>query len=171
MVLRTPDIVLTWCWLMINQVISQHRVNPPAVPMGVSRARFELPLKTQGELEAAVCEGLASFEESYMGRGPTDIRAHLIGDMLVVRLRNVLTDPEKHLVNSLPADKGRDLIKLVRTNLIETANPLLQAMVQEITGVKVVSLHHDISTVTGEEVVVFTLARIPASRHPRQRLD
>ena len=98
-----------------------------------------------------------------MGRGPKDIHAHLIGDLLVVRLQGVLTAAEQHLVKSLPAEKGRDLLKQVRTHLIETARPLMEAMVQEVTGVKVLSLHHDISTVTGEEVVLFTLAEPPRS--------
>ena len=65
---------------------------------------------------------------------------------------------EKQLVKTLPAEKGRDLVKQVRTQLIETARPVLEEMVQEVTGVKVLSLHHDISTVTGEKVVLFTLA-------------
>jgi uncharacterized protein YbcI len=93
-----------------------------------------------------------------MGRGPKDIHAHLLGDLLVVRLQGVLTGAEQHLVKSLPAEKGRDLLKQVRTHLIETARPVLEAMVHEVTGVKVLSLHHDISTVTGEKVVLFTLA-------------
>ena len=104
-----------------------------------------------------------------MGRGPKDIRAHLIGDLLVVRLQGVLTAAEQHLVKSLPAEKGRDLLKQVRTHLLETARPLLEAMVQEITGIKVVSLHHDISTVTGEEVVLFTLAEPVPLRETRKK--
>src|SRR5438876_12353989 len=114
-------------------------------------------MKTQGELEAAIGEGISRFQQDYMGRGPKNIHAHLIGDLLVVRLQGVLTAAEQQLVKSLPADKGRELLKQVRTHLIETARPLMEAMVQEITGVKVMSLHHDISTITGEEVVVFTL--------------
>src|SRR6187397_1039836 len=109
-------------------------------------------MKSQGEIEAAVCESMSRFEQEYMGRGPKDIRAHLIGDLLVVRLQGVLTAAEQHLVKSLPAEKGRDLLKQVRTHLIETARPLMEAMVQKTTEVKVISLHHDISTVTGEEV-------------------
>src|ERR1700756_5722516 len=115
-------------------------------------------MKTQGEIEAAICEGVSRFEQDYMGRGPKHIQAHLIGDLLVVRLQGVLTAAEQHLVESLPAEKGRDLLKQVRTHLLETARPLLEAMVREITGLKTLSLHHDISTVTGEEVVLFTLA-------------
>src|SRR5215203_4762699 len=120
-------------------------------------------MKTQGEIEAAVCDGVSRFEQEYMGRGPKSIHAHLLGDLLVVRLQGVLTAAEQHLVKSLPAEKGRDLLKQVRTHLIETARPLMEAMVEGITGVKVVSLHHDISTVTGEEVILFSLSGPPAA--------
>src|ERR1035437_1338967 len=115
-------------------------------------------MKTQGEIEAAICEGMSCFEQEYMGRGPKDIHAHLIGDLLVVRLRGVLTAAEQQLVKTLPTDTGSGLLKQVRTQLMQTARPTLETMVQGITGAKVVSLHHDISTVTGEEVVLFTLA-------------
>jgi uncharacterized protein YbcI len=104
-----------------------------------------------------------------MGRGPKDIRAYLLGDLLVVRLQGVLTAAEQQLVMSLPAEKGRDLLKQVRAQLIETARPVMEAMVAEATGVAVVSLHHDISTVTGEEVVLFTLARPPAFRDAKRK--
>lgn len=127
-------------------------------------SRIVLAMKTQGEIEAAVCEGITRFEQEHMGRGPKDIRAHLLDDLLVVRLHGVLTAAEQHLVKSLPAEKGRDLLKQVRTHLLETARPLMEAMVEGITGVKVVSLHHDISTMTGEEVVLFTLASPPHRR-------
>src|ERR1700677_878503 len=108
-------------------------------------------MKTQGEIEAGICAGVTQFEQEYMGRGPKDIRAHLIDDILFVRLQGVLTAAEQHLVKSLPAEKGRDLLKEVRRHLLETARPLMEALVQEITGIKVISMHHDISTVTGEE--------------------
>ena len=126
-------------------------------------------MKTRGEIEAAICEGVTRFEQEYMGRGPKHIQAHLVGDLLVVRLRGVLTAAEQQLVKALPAEKGRDLLKQVRTHLIETARPLLEAMVQGVTGVKVVSLHHDISTATGEEVVLFTLAGAPPFRGTRKK--
>jgi|SRR5262245_13698320 len=126
-------------------------------------------MKTRGEIEAAVCEGMTRFEQDYMGRGPRHIHTHLIGDLLVVRLREVLTSAEQQLVKSLPAEKGRDLLKQVRTQLIETARPVLEAMIEGATGARVVSLHHDISTVTGEEMVLFTLAEPPGVRDARQK--
>src|ERR1700694_4496554 len=111
-------------------------------------------MKTQGEIEAAVCDEMTRFKQEYMGRGPKEIHAHLIGDILLVRLLGVLTAAEQQLVKSLPAEKGRDLLKQVRSHLIETARPVMEALVQEATGVKALTLHHDISTVTGEEVVL-----------------
>jgi uncharacterized protein YbcI len=126
-------------------------------------------MKSQGEIEAAICDGMSNFERHYMGRGPKDIHAHLIGDLLVVRLKGVLTAAEQQLVKSLSAEKGRGLLKEVRTHLIETARPVMEAMVQEVTGIKPVSLHHDISTATGEEVVLFTLAESPLFRETKKK--
>jgi uncharacterized protein YbcI len=126
-------------------------------------------MKTQGEIEAAICEGTTRLEQEYMGRGPKDIRTHLIGDLLVVRLRGALSVPEQQLAKTLPADKGRDLLKQVRTQLIETSRPFMETMIQEAVGVKVLSLHHDISTVTGEEVVLFTLDESPDCRQVKKR--
>jgi uncharacterized protein YbcI len=130
---------------------------------------FEVAMKTQGEIEAATCDGIARFEQEYMGRGPKDIHAHLVGDMLLIRLQGVLTAAEQQLVRTLQPEKGRDLLKQVRTQLIETARPVLVAMISEVTGVKVVSLHHDISTTTGEEVVLFRLAEPPLFRDTKRK--
>ena len=124
-------------------------------------------MRTQGEIEAAICEGVSRFEQDYMGRGPKDIHAHLLGDLLVIRLQGVLTAAEQKLAKSLSGEKGRDLLKQVRTHLIETARPVLEAMVEKITGVEVVTMHHDISTTTGEEVVLFTLAQSPDFREAK----
>ena len=126
-------------------------------------------MKSQGEIEAAICEGMARFEQDYMGRGPKDIHTHLIGDLLVVRLKGVLTVAEQQLVMTLPSEKGRDLLKQVRTQLIETARPVMESMVQAITGTRIVSVHHDISTTTGEEIVMFTLAEPPGMREAKKR--
>ena len=126
-------------------------------------------MRSKGEIEAAICEGVGNFEQQYMGRGPKDIHAHVIRDLVVVRLQGVLTAAEQHLVKNLPKEKGRDLLKQVRTHLTETARPLMETMIQEITGIEVQGLHHDISTVTGEEVVLFTLAEAPSFREVKQQ--
>jgi len=126
-------------------------------------------MKTQGEVEAALCKGMAAFEQEYMGRGPKDIRAHLVGDIVLIRLHGVLTAAEQHLVKTLQPEKGRDLLKQVRRQLMETARPFLEAMVNEVTGVRVISLHHDISTVTGEEIMIFTLEQAPSLRDVKKK--
>ena len=126
-------------------------------------------MKSQGEIEAAICDGISRFEQEYMGRGPKDIRTHLLGDLLVVRLQGVLTAAEQHLVATLAPEKGRDLLKQVRSQLIEIARPTLELLIEKITGVKLLSMHHDISTRTGEEVVVFTLTESPKFREAKKK--
>jgi uncharacterized protein YbcI len=121
-------------------------------------------MKTQGEIESAVSEGMSHFQQEYMGRGPRDVRVHLLGDLLVVRLKGVLTAAEQHLVVKLPSEKGKDLLKQVRSHLMHLARPTISAMVEGITGVKVASVFHDICTDTGDEVVVFSLEEAPCVR-------
>lgn len=126
-------------------------------------------LKTNGEIEAAVSQAMSRFEQEYMGRGPKDVKTYLIGDLLVVRLKGVLTAAEQHLVRPQMAERGRELLKQVRTQMIETARPILEAMVEDVAGQKLLSLHHDISTVTGEELIVFTLVDAPHFRETKKR--
>jgi len=126
-------------------------------------------MKTQGEIEAAVCEGISLLSRTIWAGGPKEIHAHLLNNLLVVRLRGVLTVAEQQLAKTLPAEKGRDLLKQVRTHLIETSRSVMEAMVQKVTGIKVVSLHHDISTITGEEIVIFTLAESPLFRETKTK--
>jgi uncharacterized protein YbcI len=126
-------------------------------------------MNTPGEIEAAISDGMTRFEQEFMGRGPKDIRTYLIGDLVVIRLQGALSAAEQHLVKSFPVEKGRDLLKEVRVQLMETARPVLEAMIEKVTGVKVLSLHHDISTVTGEKVVLFTLAGAPVTREAKAK--
>jgi uncharacterized protein YbcI len=126
-------------------------------------------MNTHGEIEAAICDGMARFEQEFMGRGPRDIRTFLIGDLVVIRLQGALSAAEQHLVKSFPVEKGRDLLKEVRVQLMETARPVLEAMIEQATGTKVLSMHHDISTVTGEKVVLFTLAESPSTRDAKKK--
>ncbi len=116
---------------------------------------------TQSESEAAICDGTIRFQEEYMGRRSEQIRAHFVKDFLLVRMQGTLTQAERQLGKSVSSATGRDLIKQVRQQLLELARPMLESLVHEIASVKVLSMHHDISTVTGEEVVMFTLAETP----------
>ena len=109
---------------------------------------------TKGQVEARISEAIIKFEKDYMGRGPTETKAYIIKDMVLVRLKGVLTPAEEQLAKS---PEGADLIKKTRVRLLESARLLLETMVAEISGCQVQSLHTDISTKTGERVIIFTL--------------
>lgn len=117
--------------------------------------------KTRGQLEAEICEAVIRFEKEYMGRGPVETKAYLIDDMVLVRLKNVLTQAELRLACGEDHKEGRELIKRIRITLLEQGRPLLETDVESILGVKVKSLHTDISTVTGERVILFSLESSP----------
>jgi CheY-like chemotaxis protein/uncharacterized protein YbcI len=127
------------------------------------RIRSERPSHTltQAESEAVICDGIIRFQEEYLGWGSEQIQAHFIKDLLLVRILGVLTHAERQLAKSLSPERGRDLIKQTRNQLLELARPMLESLVHEAAAVKVLSMHHDISTVTGEEIVVFPLAEAP----------
>lgn len=117
--------------------------------------------RTRGQLEAEICEAVIKFEKEYMGRGPVETKAYLIDDMVLVRLKNVLTQAELRLADVDGHKDGRELIKRVRITLLEQGRHLLETVIESILGVKVRSLHTDISTVTGERVILFSLASTP----------
>ena len=116
---------------------------------------------TQTESEAAICDGIIRFQEEYLGWRSEQVQIHFIKDLLVVRIRSVLTLAERQLGKTASPEKGRDLIKQTRKQLLELARPMLESLVYEAVGVKVRSMHHDISTVTGEEVIVFSFGDVP----------
>lgn len=120
------------------------------------------PRRSKGELEAEISQAVIRFKKEYMGRGPLSVRTYLIDDMVLVRLQGVLTAAEQKLAEVEERSRGRDLIKQMRLELIEHGRPLLETVLQEILGVAVASLHTDISTRTGESVILFTLAEKPS---------
>lgn len=120
--------------------------------------------KTKGELEAEICSAVIKFEKEYMGRGPLETKAYIIDDMVLVRLKNVLTKAELKLAESVDRKDGSELIKRVRISLLEQGRPLLEAAIKDIFHVRIKSLHTDISTVTGERIILFTLASPPEYR-------
>lgn len=121
-------------------------------------------MKSKGELEAEISQAIIRFEKDYMGRGPLETRTYLIEDLVLVRLKNVLTPAEQKLAQSEEGPRGRGLIKETRQRLLEHGRPLLETVVQDILGVAVKSLHTDISTKTGERIIVFTMDRRVADK-------
>ena len=108
----------------------------------------------RGEVEASLANAVIQFEKDHLGRGPAEARVFIIEDMILVRLRGVLTPAEAKLAQTV---EGHALIKQVRRQLLEGSRPLLESIVKEKTGCQVVSLHTDISAKTSERVIVFTL--------------
>jgi uncharacterized protein YbcI len=122
--------------------------------------------KSKGEIEAEISQAIVQFEIDYMGRGPKEARTHIIEDMVVVRLKGVLTPAEEQLSKST---EGGELVKKMRSTLVEKAKPLLYQVVNDITGTKVVDLHTDISTASGERFFVFSLERDLETQLPRRK--
>lgn len=152
-------------------------------------------MKSQGEIEAAVCDGVSKFQQESIGRGPQDIRCHLLGSIVVVRLQGVFTPAERLLLSpecvaagngnghghgngngqresaawpSHEGDDGRGLVKKVRHHVVTNGRGRLGQLIEDAVGVRLVSVHHDISTVTGEEVLVFSLSEPPSCRPKRK---
>ena len=111
-------------------------------------------VKTKGEIEAEISDAMVKFEIEYMGRGPKEVRCYILEDMILVRLKGVLTQAERQLTKS---PDGVELIKRMRSTLIENAKPILFQVIGDIAGVKAISLYTDIGTVTSERIIVFTL--------------
>ena len=119
--------------------------------------------KTKGQMEAEISNALIQFEKDYMGRGPQETKAFIIEDMVLVRLKGVLTPAEQQLAKN---SEGMNLIKQIRSNLLEQGKVLLKEVLEKISGFKVISLHTDISTKTGERLIIFILSENLEDRFP-----
>jgi uncharacterized protein YbcI len=118
--------------------------------------------KTRSTIEAEICRAIIRFEKEFMGRGPLETKAFVLDDLVLVRLKGVLTQAEMKLAEATDRQRGRYLLKQVRQELLDHGRPVLEAMMQDILGVAVRSLHTDISTKTGERIIVFSLEeRVP----------
>ena len=111
-------------------------------------------MKTKGEIEAAISEAMVSFEIDCMGRGPKEARSYIIEDLILVRLKGVLTPAEQQLAKR--AD-GVELIKKMRSTLIESARAQLSTMISDVSGAKVLDILTDINTTSGERFFIFIL--------------
>jgi uncharacterized protein YbcI len=89
----------------------------------------------------------------------------------VVHLRGVLSAAEQRLIecHGDAGVRGADLVRQFRSHLVLMGRPVLEALVARATGTATVNLHHDISTATGEELIVLTLASAPDCRPCRTR--
>ena len=109
---------------------------------------------TKGQLEAKISEAVSKFEIEYMGRGPKEIRTIIHQDMIIIRLKGFLSPSEKKLAES---SHGVKLIKEVRTALFEGSRLYLEDQVKELIDVNILSIHSDVSTKTGEKMIILVL--------------
>lgn len=109
---------------------------------------------TRGATEAAFTKAIIQFEKEHLGRGPVDARTMFIGDMIFVRMQGLMTPAEHKLANNR---EGRDLVKEMRRQLFESSRSLLEEIVEKITQTKMISLHTDMSTKTGERIVILVV--------------
>lgn len=112
--------------------------------------------RTKGEIEAAIRNAIIKFEQEFMGRGPEDVKAFILKDLVLIRLKGVLTPAERQLANNTD---GIEMVKAMRQNLISQGREKLSHQLSEITGATVTGLFTDIDTQIGERVIVFSLAQ------------
>ena len=110
--------------------------------------------RTKGETETAIRNAVIKFEQEFMGRGPSDVKAFILRDLILVRLKGVLTPAERQLAKS---PDGVEMVKAMRQNLIAQGREKLSRQLSEITGAAVTGLFTDIDTQIGERVIVFCL--------------
>jgi uncharacterized protein YbcI len=110
--------------------------------------------KSKGSMEAEISKALTQWEKDYLGRGSVTVKTDIIRDMIIVSLRGVLTPAEYSLCES---KEGMLTVKRTRSDLVESGIEDLKEIIFQLTGEKVGSFHTDISSRTGERVMVFKL--------------
>jgi len=110
---------------------------------------------TKGQAEAKISEAVSKFEIEFMGRGPKQIKTIIMQDMIIVRLFGFLSQSEQKLAASI---QGIELIKKARTTLFESARNYLESLIKDIIDVDIVSTHSDVSTKTGEKIIIITVS-------------
>lgn len=114
-------------------------------------------MKTKGQMEAEISKVVVKIVRECVGRGPSDTRTYIIEDLILVREKGVLIPAEQHLLENEDQNTDRDLVKQLRGILTEKSRGIFEEAINRITGRKVLSLHADISTKTGERIIIFTL--------------
>ena len=122
----------------------------------------KLTRNTVAAREAEISQAIVRFEKDFMGRGPLEAKTYILEDLVLIRLKGVLTQTEMKLAEANDRQRGRYLLKQVRQELLDHGRPLLETAIKDILGVEVRSLHTDISTKTGERIIVLTLEDKPA---------
>ncbi|MDL4840408.1 DUF2294 domain-containing protein [Aquibacillus rhizosphaerae] len=111
--------------------------------------------KTKGFIEAEISKAITQWEKDFLGRGSVSVKTDILRDMIIVSLQGVLTPAEYCVCET---KDGILSIKKIRSNLVEIGIENLNEIINEITNEDVRSFHTDISTLTGERMMVFKLS-------------
>ena len=123
---------------------------------------------TKGTIEAEVASAVVRFHREQQGRGPADVRAYLIGDMILVRSAGIFTPTEARLAVT---EEGRRLIRSARQELRAITHLELEGVVAGLVGCSVLRSYGDVDVSAAEQVEVFVLAADVEKRLLRQDLD
>ncbi len=116
--------------------------------------QLKAPKFTKGQLEAQISDAISKFEKEYMGRGPRDIKTKIVQDHVLIVIDGFLSQSEQKLAAT---EQGIKLMKDMRTALFENSCCYLKELITDILGIGVISMHSDVSTKTGEKVIILTL--------------
>ncbi len=112
---------------------------------------------SKGQLEDQISKRFMQFEREFLGRGPINVKTDIIRDMILVRLEGVLTRAEIELAKDLD---GILIVKSMRSKLLENGRQYLEKIISEVTGCHITSLHTDISTKSGERVILIKVDKV-----------
>ncbi len=108
---------------------------------------------TKGQVEAKMSEAVSKFEIEFMGRGPKEINTIIIQDMIIIKLNGFLSKSEKNLSKN---PQGVKLIKDARTALFENSREYFEGLIRDILDISIISTHSDVSTQTGQKIIILT---------------
>lgn len=113
---------------------------------------------SKGQMEDEITKAMINWERIYKGRGPTEAKTDILRNMVIVSLKGILSQAERHLALN---KEGMELVKKLLQQLAEQGRPELAGIIKRVTSANVVSLHTDISTKLGERIFVFILDKEP----------
>lgn len=112
-------------------------------------------MKTKkGTYEAEISKAITQWEKDFLGRGSLSVKTDILRDMILVSLQGVLTQAEYKVCET---NEGLLTIKKTRSKLVESGIDALNEIVLSITGEVVKGFHTDLSSRTGERVMIFKL--------------
>ena len=121
--------------------------------------------KSKGQVEAEISEAMVRLQRERTGRGPTQAHTYLLQDMVIVRMQEVLTPAERQLTGK---PYGQSLVKQFHQQMHEIARQDLEKVVEEHTGCRVISIHSDVSTKSGEQISIFIVDQNIENLFPRR---